>query len=119
MHEVSLVADLIAESERRSAGRAVRVVRVRHASSIPEPALQQAFQMLAEGGPLAGATLETETFDISLSCGCGFTGVLGHDDLISGSVAVCPSCGEVSTLPRAAELELLEVLTEPSDLFGE
>lgn len=113
MHEVSLVAELIAQCERRSAGQPVRLVRVRHASSIPEPALQQAFRMLTEGGSLADATLEAETFDVHLRCGCGFWGVLGHDDLISSSVAVCPACGEVSTRRRTAELELLEVRTAP------
>lgn len=111
MHEVSLVAELIIECERRSAGQPVRLVRVRHASSIPEPALRQAFQMLTEGSDLARAALEAETFDVELRCRCGYAGVLGHDDLISGSVAVCPTCGEVSTLRRTAELELLEVRT--------
>ena len=38
--------------------------------------------------------------DVELRCGCGFGGALGHDDLIGGSVAVCPACGEVSTLRR-------------------
>jgi Zn finger protein HypA/HybF involved in hydrogenase expression len=113
MHEVSLVAALIEQAELRSAGRPVRLVRVRHASSIEEPTLRQAFQMLTEGGRLANATLEAETFDIHLECGCGFSGALGHDDLISGSIAVCPSCGDVSTRQRSAELELLEVLTDP------
>ena len=111
MHEVSLVADLVAEVERRSVGERVDLVRVRHASSIPEPALRQAFLLVTEGGPLAETTLEVETFDIELQCACGYDGPLGHDDLISGSVAVCPSCGEVSTLHRTAELELLEVRT--------
>ena len=100
MHEVSLVAELITECERRSAGQPVRLVRVRYASSIPEPALRQAFQMLTAGGTLAHAALEGETFDVQLRCRCGFAGVLGHDDLISASVAVCPTCGEVSTLRR-------------------
>ena len=58
---------------------------------------------------MADATLEAETFDVELRCGCGFAGALGHDDLIGGSVAVCPACGDVSTLRRTAELELLEV----------
>ena len=111
MHEVSLVADLISECERRSAGRPVQLVRVRHASSIAEPALRQAFRMLTEGSRMADTTLEAETFDVELRCGCGFGGALGHDDLIGGSVAVCPACGEVSTLRRTAELELLEVRT--------
>lgn len=111
MHEVSLVADLIAACERRAAGRPIELVRVRHASSIDEPTLRQAFLALTEGGPLADSTLEAESFDVMLRCGCGFDGPLGHDDLVSGSVAVCPACGDVSTLKRTAELELLEVRT--------
>ena len=113
MHEVSLVAELISECERRSAGRPVQLVRVRHASSIPEPALRQAFRMLTEGSSMADAAFEAETFDVELRCGCGFEGALGHDDLIGGSVAVCPACGDVSTVRRTAELELLEVRTVP------
>ena len=114
MHEVSLVADLIDACERQTGGRLVRLVRVRHATTIPEPALQQAFRMLIEGSRLADATLETEPFDIELQCDCGFSGALGHDDLVGGAVAVCPHCGDVSTLHRTAELELLEVLTVAS-----
>jgi Zn finger protein HypA/HybF involved in hydrogenase expression len=109
MHEVSLVAELVDECQRQAAGRPVRLVRVRHASSIPDEALQQAFRMLTDGGNLADARLATEPFDVTLQCGCGFSGVLGHDDLIGGSVAVCPACGDVSTRSRTAELELLEV----------
>jgi Zn finger protein HypA/HybF involved in hydrogenase expression len=109
MHEVSVVADLIAECERRSAGLTIRLVRVRHATTLAEPALRQAFEMLTEGSVLAGATLEAEPYPVELQCACGFAGALGHDDLISGSVAVCPSCGEVTILHRTAELELLEV----------
>ena len=111
MHEVSLVAELIDECQVRASGRSVRRVRVRHASSIPEPALQQAFRMLTEGSSMSGASLETEAFDIRLRCACGFDDALGHDDLISGSVAVCPRCGDVSIRSRTAELELLEVET--------
>lgn len=111
MHEVSLVADLISESERRAAGQPIQLIRVRYASSIAEQGLQQAFRMLTEGGPHAGAALQAEAFDVKLECACGFNGVLGHDDLIGGSVAVCPACGDVSTRTRTAELELLEVRT--------
>lgn len=113
MHEVSLVADLITESERRAAGQPIQLIRVRHASSIDEASLRQAFEMLTEGGPHAGATLLAEAFDVQLECACGFNGVLGHDDLIGGSVAVCPACGDVSTRTRTAELELLEVRIVP------
>lgn len=109
MHEVSLVADLIDVCERQAAGRPIEVVRVRHATTIPPETLQQAFRMLTDGGALAGATLVTEPFDIELACPCGFHGALGHDDLVGGSLAICPSCGTVATLPRTAELELLDI----------
>jgi Zn finger protein HypA/HybF involved in hydrogenase expression len=111
MHEVALVAELVDECERQAAGRPVRLVRIRHASSIPESALQQAFQMLTIGSGLSGASLEAEAFDVELSCPCGFSGVLDHDDVITGSIVVCPTCGNVSTRPRTAEIELLEVGT--------
>jgi Zn finger protein HypA/HybF involved in hydrogenase expression len=113
MHEVSLVAQLVDACATRAAGQLVELVRVRHASTIPESVLRQAFTMLAEGGILAGAKLETEPFDIRLRCGCGFDGSLGHDDLIDAVAAVCPSCGDVSARDRTAEIELLEVRLAP------
>lgn len=111
MHEVSLVADLIEICEQQAGGRAIAVVRVRHATTIPAEMLEQAFRMLTIGGRLADTRLETEPFDIPLVCVCGFDGILGHDDLVGGSMAICPDCGTVATLKRTAELELLEVVT--------
>jgi Zn finger protein HypA/HybF involved in hydrogenase expression len=110
VHEVALVADLVDAATARSGGVAVGAVQVRYATTIPEDVLRQAFDMLAADGPLAGATLEAEPFDIRLECACGFSGALGHDDMVGTSVAVCPSCGDVSTPPRTAEIELLEVV---------
>lgn len=110
MHEVSLVAALVDAVTHEARGRPIALVRVRHASSITTASLQQAFTLVVEGGPLAGCELASEPFDIELTCVCGFHGALGHDDLIGGSVAVCPSCGSISTLHRTAELELLEVV---------
>lgn len=109
MHEVSLVADLVSACERRSAGRPVGHIRVRHASSLPEESLRQAFSMLTVGGPLERTVLETEEFAVELRCPCGFSGALGHDDVISSSMVVCPRCGTISTRARTAEIELLEI----------
>lgn len=111
MHEVSLVADLLAACEQRAAGEPIRLVRVRHSSAIPEAALRQAFEMLSSASDLAGARLETESMPVQLGCACGFKGDLGHDDVIGGSVVVCPSCGDVSVQSRTAELELLAIET--------
>jgi Zn finger protein HypA/HybF involved in hydrogenase expression len=110
MHEVSLVADLIDVCRAQAAGRRVQTVRVRHATTIPADALEQAFRMLTAGGPLADATLDAERFDVVLRCPCGFDGSVGHDDVV-GSVAICPACGLVTTLRRTAELELVELVT--------
>jgi Zn finger protein HypA/HybF involved in hydrogenase expression len=111
MHEVSLVEELVDECARQAAGRGVSLVRVRHATTITEESLRQAFEMLTQQGLLAGARLEAEPFAVLLECACGFGGALGHDDVISGSIVVCPDCGEVSTRARTAELELLELRT--------
>jgi Zn finger protein HypA/HybF involved in hydrogenase expression len=109
MHEVSLVAELVDACLDQAHGRAVATVRVRHASTVPEAGLRQAFAMLAQDGPLARATLATESFETRLRCPCGFDGPLGHDDLIDSAFAVCPACGTVTSRARTADLELLEV----------
>lgn len=109
MHEVSLVAQLVDACLERAGGQAVELVRIRHASTIPDAMLRQAFEMLTQEGILSGARLEAQVFDIRLQCACGFDGPLGHDDLIDSAMAVCPSCGDVSTRARTAEIELIEV----------
>jgi Zn finger protein HypA/HybF involved in hydrogenase expression len=109
VHEVGLVAELVDAAAERSGGRSVAVVRVRRATTIPDDVLRQAFEMLVPGTPLEGAVLEVETFDVRLSCPCGFDGALEHDDVIGPSQAVCPGCSELRGIPSTAELELVEV----------
>lgn len=113
MHEVALMADLVDAVARQAAGRPVALVRVRHASSIDEATLRQAFAMLTEEGPLRGARLVTTGFDLAIACGCGFTGAVGPEALLGASIAVCPRCDAPITLPRTAELELEAVQTAP------
>jgi Zn finger protein HypA/HybF involved in hydrogenase expression len=108
MHEASLVAELVEACERHAGGAAVALVRVRHAATVSEEQLRQAFRLLTADGPLASAELELERVEQRLECPCGFAGVLGNDDL-AGPVAVCPSCGAVSPRRPDAELELLEL----------
>ncbi len=109
MHEVGLVAELVDAAVARAAGRPVSLIRVRHATTIPDDVLRQAFEMLTEGGPLAAAELVAEPFEVLLTCPCGFDGALGHDDVVGPGLAVCPSCSEMRTVAREAEMELLEV----------
>jgi Zn finger protein HypA/HybF involved in hydrogenase expression len=110
MHELSLVEQLIEECIRRTGGQPVSQITVRHASTVPADGLRQAFEMLSRGTSLEGAALDAQQFDARLHCACGFDGPLGHDDVISGSISVCPACGEVSTTgQRTAELELVDL----------
>lgn len=111
MHEVSLVAELVDACLVRTGEDAVTRVTVRHASTVPEEALRQAFTMVTAGTPLENAELETEAFELTLVCQCGFAGPLRHEDEIGGSLVACPSCGDVHPAPRTAELELLRIET--------
>jgi len=110
MHEVSLVAQLVEACEQRAAGRPVRVAHVRHASSLPEATVRQAFDLLTTGTTLADARLELSSFAIELRCPCGFVGPVEHDHEGDPWV-LCPSCDEVVSRPRTPELELVRVVT--------
>jgi Zn finger protein HypA/HybF involved in hydrogenase expression len=111
VHEVGLVAELVDATVAHAGGAPVVLLRVRHATTIPEDVLRQAFEMLAADGPLAGATLVTEPFEVVLRCPCGFDGALGHDDVVGPGAAVCPACGELRGIRMTPELELVEVRT--------
>lgn len=104
-----MVAQLVDAAVASADGRVVAAVRIRHATTVPEDVLRQAFEMLTADGPLAAAALETEPFDVRLTCACGFDGTLQHDDVIGPGQAVCPSCSELRAFPPTPELELVEV----------
>jgi Zn finger protein HypA/HybF involved in hydrogenase expression len=110
MHELSLVAELVDECVASAGNRDIELIRIRHASTISEETVRQAFDMLTTGSPLAGVRLETEEFTLSLHCAaCDHSAVLDHDHAI-GHVRVCPACGTVSNDPQACELELVAIV---------
>lgn len=113
MHEVGMVASLVDAALETAHGRPVSVVRIRHATTVPRDVLEQAWSMLVADGPLDGAVLEAEPFDVPLTCSCGFDGVLAHDDVIGPGQAVCPLCSEFRSIAVTPELELVEVRTGP------
>jgi Zn finger protein HypA/HybF involved in hydrogenase expression len=104
-----MVAQLLEAATAHSGGAPVELVRIRHASTVPEDVLRQAFTMLTADGPMGAARLETEPFEVRLACPCGFDGALEHDDVIGPGQAVCPACGDFRTFPPTPELELVEV----------
>ena len=103
-----MVSELVAECERRAGDRPVEAVRIRVATTVSEDSVRLAFDAMTRAGPLAGAVLETEPLAVTLVCTCGFSGSLGHDDVV-GHMRVCPECGDISATEGTAELELLEI----------
>ena len=104
-----MVAELVDAAVASVDGAAVSLIRIRFATTVPEDVLRQAFEMLSADGPLAGAVLEAEPFEVRLACPCGFAGALEHDDVIGPGQVVCPTCGELRIFPPTPELELVEV----------
>ncbi len=114
MHEVSLVADLVEVAKQHAQGRPITSITVRHATTIPDPMLRQAYAMVVNDTPLADVPLHAQPFDVVLDCAkCEFNGTLHHHD-IEGHVTICPNCGDVAELEHTAELELINVETTPS-----
>lgn len=112
MHEVSLVEDLVEECERRAHGHPVAAVRIRHANSLDDQGLRALFSAISADGPLAHAVLQSEQFEVRLTCtSCDFSGTIDADH-VYGHVRVCPGCGAVSDDDDSAELELVDVVLE-------
>lgn len=107
MHELSLAAELVAECQRRAAGRPVLCVRVRVTGAEEDGELAMAFDELA-GEALGGARLEIEHLPPRLECSCGWSGVLDPASL-SGHLALCPGCGAARSSPLVLELLTMQV----------
>jgi Zn finger protein HypA/HybF involved in hydrogenase expression len=115
VHEVSLVEELAQAVAERAAGRPVAMVRVRRATTIPPDVLRFAWELVTRDGPLEGIELSDESYEIRLACGCGWAGILGHDDVVGPGRAVCPGCDGLRAIEHTAELELVEVrVREPA-----
>jgi Zn finger protein HypA/HybF involved in hydrogenase expression len=110
MHEVSLVAELVDACQQASPGSSPRVVRVRHASSIPAETVRQAFELLTAGTALGQASLELDSFDVELRCPCGYVTAVAHEHDADPFI-VCPSCDALVSRPRTPELELVAVVS--------
>lgn len=74
MHEFGLCEDILGAVERRAAGRRVTGVRVRVGAQhrVSEPALAQAFALIATGTVADGATMEVVPVPMRVTCrSCG------------------------------------------------
>jgi hydrogenase nickel incorporation protein HypA/HybF len=90
MHEFGIAEAILSAIEHRAAGRPVRQARVRAGAllRVTEPAINQAFTMVAEGSPAEGAHVELVIVPAQLTCrSCGST-TTSPDPYVT-----CPSCG--------------------------
>ena len=109
MHEFGLCEDILGAVERRADGRRVTGVRVRVGAQhrVSEPALAQAFSMVAQGSVADGAALDvvpvpahvrcrcceaeadaTNTFERCSACGATDLEVWGGDELLLESLVL-------------------------------
>ncbi len=117
MHEVAAVGELVYAVLRViEAHQPCRVdaVRVQRGSTFAEEALAQAWRMLTEQTPLAGATLDVEVTNHVVDCACGIERTMLAEELI-GHMWVCPNCNHVEEIDEHDDLTLLGVTLTPLD----
>jgi Zn finger protein HypA/HybF involved in hydrogenase expression len=117
VHEFAIVQSMVQELVSRLEGKGIeRVseVRFRCGSAFSEDALRQSFLAASSGTIAENATLIIDTVNTTFNCACGYTQVVTSDDLI-GHMFVCPTCGAVTEVEEAHDVELVEVTVEMSD----
>ncbi|MEU7000044.1 hydrogenase maturation nickel metallochaperone HypA [Nonomuraea sp. NPDC046570] len=118
MHEFGIAESVLGAVEKRAAGRGVSHVRVQAGAllRITEPALEQAFSMVAGGTVAEGAKIDLIVLPVRLDCrSCG--GSAESTD----ALAACPGCGGLDIDMHGGEELLLESiqLTEEEHVPGD
>ena len=109
MHEFAIVQALVEELQGRIAPQdQVQEIRLERASAFSEDSLRELFAALSKGTALENASLTVETVARHVVCACGYDQVVTPDDLV-GHMFVCPACGQVSEVPHADDLKVLDV----------
>jgi hydrogenase nickel incorporation protein HypA/HybF len=90
VHEIGLCEPILDAVERRAAGRRVTGVglRVGALHRVVEPALAQAFALVAQGTVADGATVDLVTVPARLRCTA-----CGHQEDTGEPLPACPACG--------------------------
>lgn len=105
MHEFGLCEAILESVERRAAGRKVARVRVRIGTlhRVVEPALEQAFSLVAIGTVAENAAVDLVVIPARARCdGCG------AEAEVSDPLAVCPACGSLDVALSGGDDLILE-----------
>lgn len=116
MHEYSIVENMIKQINDQLTEQGIEKVnslRLRRSSTFSAGALQQAYEMLTPGTPLADAELIIEELHVEHICpNCQHKAFITADDLV-GHNYICDQCGYSDYVDEAHGLELLSIETEP------
>jgi hydrogenase nickel incorporation protein HypA/HybF len=118
VHELSLADAIVTIARDHARGRRVTKVEVKvgHLRQVVPDALEFAFELVARGTEVEGATLETEQIPARVDCArCG------SETRADGFPLVCRSCGNVDVdIVAGNELfvESLELEDEPIAVGG-
>ena len=112
MHELSIADSIVRIAERHAEGRRVRAVTVRAGAlrQVVPSALEFAFELVAQGTPVEGATLELDEVPAVVACRA-----CGAESEADGFPLRCAGCGSVDVDVRSGEellVESLEVVEE-------
>jgi len=110
MHDYHAVKALVARlSAQLSDGDAVAEVRIRASPVYSPEALEQAYEILVPGTPLAGSHLVVDPLAERRACSrCGGSFEVSQERL-AGHLVICPDCGEPSLLEVDTGLELVSI----------
>lgn len=111
MHDYGAVGALIDHLANETQSACVAEVVVRASPVFAPEALEQAYEILTDGTPLAGSILVVEGADEHRTCRmCKEDWMLSRDDVIGHSIA-CPSCGFLSPFDLGSGIQILAVKT--------
>jgi len=116
MHELSVAHAVVATVVDALPSPAPRVLQVRlrigELSGLVPQALEFAYDVAAQGTPLADATLVIERSPIVIDCPA-----CGPQTIASAREFRCPSCGDLcGTVIGGKELEILDITLDDSDV---
>ncbi|MBU0596056.1 hydrogenase maturation nickel metallochaperone HypA [Candidatus Bipolaricaulota bacterium] len=127
MHEYSVASELVSvllEKLAEHPGRITKVfVQKGELRILSDPALRNAFEVLAQGTRLEGAELVIELVPARISCSaCGYEGVAEYAENEAFHFAVpilsCPTCEAAITVLSGRELSVYRVTLETPDDDG-
>ncbi len=122
MHEYSIasrIVETVKETIEKEEAIRIKEVHLRKGELriLSVEALTSAYQILTEGGKLAGSKLVIQEVKTILHCSeCNYEGGVDyHQDLeyhFTVPILTCPQCGSLAEITKGKELDLIQLVVE-------